>query len=163
MAARIAEGKPWEPLNSDGSLNLGSYEVLAAAGTTELAHELMLARAVEAGHDVFSLDTMRRLARTLLGVADAVQATVRSDGRSDRMDASHTRARGAVRTALEAYPVPWDASADEKSAWVADLTSRAVAILGCSIELSQEPAPAVLLRRTPATVSYPSVKMGQAS
>ena len=139
MAARIAEGKPWEPFNSDGSLNLGSYEVLAAAGMTELAHELMLARAVEVGHQVFSLDTMRRLARTLLGVADAVQAAVRSDGRSDRMDASHTRARGVVRTALEAYPVPWDGTAGEKAAWVAQLTAWSTEILRCSIELATEP------------------------
>jgi hypothetical protein len=42
---RIAEAKPWEPFNSDGSRNLGSYEVQAAEGTTLLAHDLLLERA----------------------------------------------------------------------------------------------------------------------
>lgn len=145
MAARVAEARPWEPYNSDGSLNLGSYEVLATAGMVELSHELLLARS---GPGSFTMDELRRLARTLLAAADQVQANVRSDGRSDRMDASHTRARGAIRTALEAHPVPWGVPSEppspaEKAAWVEELVAWATLLMEAAVDLLAFPAASV--------------------
>jgi len=126
---RLAEGRPWEELNSDGSPNLGSYAYGAVLATVELAHELLVAHAVTAGAgDPLSMGQVASLARTLLGVADEVQAALRPDGRVDRMDASHTRARGALRSALEAYPVPFGAGEEDRQAWRGALVERATAL-----------------------------------
>lgn len=118
---RVQEAKQWEPTNSDGSPNFGSYAFAAAVGMVELAQDLWLK-----GHEGVPItDDVRvaiaRLGATLLRVADDVQAHVRRDGRSDRMDTSHVRARGAVRSAVEALPVPWEADRNARAAWVSSL------------------------------------------
>lgn len=135
---RIMEGKPWESINSDGSLNLGSYAVTAAVGMVELANELLLAREVDPGDEVPTEAELRKLSRTLLLAADHVQANVRGDGHVARMDNSHTRARGAVRSALLAHPVPWGADATEKKVWFNDLTEWATTILRTAVALIEE-------------------------
>lgn len=135
---RIAEAKPWEPLNSDGSVNLGSYAVTASLSMVELAHDLLLERIRDLGGDEvedLTLAQVRSLARRLLDAADGAQAAVRGDGRIDRMDASHTRARGAVRTALDLYPVPWGASEVDRTQWVTNLASHAGALIRLALDL----------------------------
>ena len=138
MTPRLMEGKPWESINSDGSLNLGSYAVLAAVGMVELAHELLVARCAETGDPVPDEDELRKLARTLLHAADAAQSTLRVDGHVSRMDNSHARARGAIRSALAAYPVPWDANVDGKKAWLVGLTCQATVIIRTAVALIEE-------------------------
>lgn len=145
---KIAEAKPWEPHNSDGSLNLGSYAVTASLGFAELAYELVIERirtdaavrgmAMEAP----SFPQVRSLTRVLLRAADRVQANVRSDGRVDRMDASHTRARGAVRSVLDLYPVPWGATDEERTAWEEVLVEQGTELLRIGIALV-DPEPEV--------------------
>lgn len=122
---RVAEGKPWEPTNSDGSTNFGSYAFLAAEGMVQQAHELLLAHRPG---EVPTMVNVGRLARQLLRAADRAQASIRADGHVDRMDGSHTRCRGAVRAALEVYPVPFD-SPETAGAWVDNLTDYAVMLL----------------------------------
>lgn len=133
---RLAEAKPWEPYNSDGSLNLGSYAYGAVLATVELAHELHAAhlRATRPpGSDpaelVPDMGKVASLARLLIAVADDAQALLRPDGHVDRMDGSHTRARGAVRTALEVYPVPFGADSPTRGAWREKLLERAVEVM----------------------------------
>lgn len=145
---RIQEAKPWEPYNSDGSLNLGSYAFTAAEGQVLLAHELLLARAdavAKAEGHPFAPPTegqIRGLARRLLQAADRTQAAVRTDHHAMRMDASHSRARSAVRTALEVHPVPWGAAGDELDRWVEDLAAYAAILLQVSVSLvDREPLP----------------------
>jgi hypothetical protein len=75
------------------------------------------------------------LTRRLLRASDLTQAAVRSDGHCDRMDGSHTRARAAVRSALEAHPVPWGAEPAELDQWVADLSAYAAVIIRVSLSL----------------------------
>lgn len=134
--ARLQEAKPWEPTNSDGSTNLGSYAYQAALGMTELAQELWLKGHPDATLGRDQRPEVERLARRLLAIADAVQSSIRPDGRSDRMDASHARARGALRSAIEALPVPWEATTNERAVWIAVedhaawLLSAAVGMLG---------------------------------
>lgn len=145
---KIAEAKPWEPHNSDGSLNLGSYAVTASLGFAELAYELVVERirtdaavrgmAMEAP----SFPQVRALTRVLLRAADRVQANVRPDGRVDRMDASHTRARGAIRSVLDLYPVPWGATDEERTAWEDELVAQATELLRIGIALV-DPEPEV--------------------
>lgn len=127
---RIAEGKPWEALNSDGSLNLGSYAVQAAEGMVLLAHDLLVARwrAGDAEQPP-SAGQVTFLAKALLTAADQAQANTRADRHADRMDNSHTRARSAVRAALEVHPVPFGADQPTRDQWLADLTAYATSIL----------------------------------
>lgn len=138
---RVEEARPWEAYNTDGSLNLGSYAVTASLGYTELAYELALAKArtdlvLNGGTLVApSWPMVRGLARALLTAADRTQKATRADGHVDRMDASHTRARGAVRAALDAYPVPWGATAEERAAWVDQLADVATNLLRIGVEL----------------------------
>lgn len=75
----------------------------------------------------------------LLDAADRTQAAIRPDGRTDRMDASHTRARGAVRSVIDAQGVPWDviAQPEGRPAWVASLATQATQLLTLAKELDR--------------------------
>lgn len=144
--ARVAEGRPWEPYNSDGSLNIGSYEVGAAVGTVEWAHDLLVRHhrdeATETGVPFVSppAGQVRALARRILRAADIAQALLRADGNVDRMAASHTRARGAIRSVMYGLPVPWGAPEDEIDDWVRQLGSAAAVLLRVAVTLN-EPDP----------------------
>lgn len=142
---RIEEAKPWERHNTDGSVNLGSYEATAVIGMASLAYRLLLEKnrveATAKGGDVAAPNAaqVKNLGTILLQAADAAQAAVRSDGCSDRMDSSHTRARGAVREALDAYPVPWGAGEAERLAWRDTLAFTAALLLKVGVELLDAP------------------------
>jgi hypothetical protein len=139
---RIVEGKPWEPMNSDGSLNLGSYAVQAAEGMSLLAQDLLVSR-WRAG-DAEAPPTqgqIRSLARLLLIAADRAQASARADGHADRMDNSHSRSRAAVRAALDIYPVPFGADQAARDAWLEDITKHASEFLGTVLSLVDREVP----------------------
>lgn len=133
--APAAEAKPWEPRNTDGRLNLGSYAVTAASGMVGLAVELLAAQGPGPAGDVVKV---KSLARWLLKAADAVQAANAHDGRVDRMDNLHTRARGAVRDALAVHPVPMNAGLEAVRAWHDELVELATGLLRTTIELTEE-------------------------
>lgn len=137
---KVSEGKPWELYNGDNSLNLDSYAYRAVVDFVELAHYQVTRRledALAAGEPPpeFRLAQVEALARTLLEAADRVQAGVRNDHRSDRMDGSHQRARYAVRTALKVYPVPWGVDSDTRKAWLDEVVAHATALLTISFDL----------------------------
>lgn len=144
---RIAEGKAWEAFNTDGSLNVGSYAVQAAAGMVDRAWELIVEHRRRLLTDKpFTADMVKpgqvlTLAKSLLRAADEVQRRVRADGHVDRMANSHTRARGAVHTALALYPPPFGVgeTPEERQAvidaWVDDLarTGTELLVVACTI------------------------------
>jgi hypothetical protein len=137
---RIEEAKPWELLNSDGSLNLASYSYQAVLGFVELAHDLASQRVRDVIADSgdaaeVKMGQVEALARMLLEAADRCQAMTRQDGRVDRMDASHTRARGAIRTALKVYPVPWGANTETRAVWLDNLAEHAASLTRIALDL----------------------------
>lgn len=132
---RASEGKPWELYNSDGRLNYGSYATLAAAGMVELAHTATLASKPGA---VPLPGFVHKLAAALLGVADEVQQA--ATGALDRMATSHTRARGFVRCAVEAMPVPLDASTEERIAWRDSVQRHATELFRAAADLTERHA-----------------------
>lgn len=138
-AGQLVEGKPWQRYNSDGSTNLGSYALQAAIGMAELAHRLQVDHRQRSGiPGLPTEDQIRGLARWLLWAADQAQARLRSDGKPDRMDSSHARARGAVRMAVEVLPVPWGATTnEERRRWADALADYAAALLRVAVELDQ--------------------------
>lgn len=139
--AKMVEGKPWEPLNTDGSPNLGSYAVTAGVGMVDLAVELLIAAERSPKRDL-----VRFVATKLIDAADEIQAGVRPDGRPDRMDNSHTRARGVLRTALSFMPFPVELVDDEGKvtpehvdavhAWYGRLVPTGIALLQIGLDLS---------------------------
>ena len=156
--ARVEEGRPWQPTNSDGSTNLGSYAATASIAFVELAHELLARRYAESAAAVEvarpsvepepeppgppPMGQVVYLARQLLRAADRAQAAIRGDHRVDRMDNSHTRARGAVRSALEVYPVPFGAEEAVRQQWTENLWTRAADLLRAGLALLEpEPEP----------------------
>lgn len=138
---RHEEARPWDYYNTDGSLNPGSYAMTAAVGMVELAAQLILEHnRVTGAATGRPVETPTRgqvlnLARRLIGAADEVQMNIRADGYSDRMDMSHTRARGAIRSALDLYPVPFGAERDDRDRWHADLVAYGTLLLEVSSTL----------------------------
>lgn len=137
---KVQEGKPYELYNGDNSLNLDSYAYRAVVDFVELAHYQVTRRledALASGDPPpeFRLGQVEALAATLLEAADRVQANTRQDHHSDRMAGSHYRARGAVRTALKVYPVPWGVDAETRRAWLDEVVAHATALLSISFDL----------------------------
>ena len=129
---RIAsEAKPWELYNTDGRLNFGSYATLAVAGMVELAHTATLA---SKPGTVPLPGFVRSLAVALLTIADNVQRAI--VGRVDRMATSHTRARGFVRCAVEAMPIPLDGTTEERQEWRAAVERHATELFRAVAEVS---------------------------
>lgn len=127
-----SEAKPWERLNSDGRLNLGSYAVMAAVSMTHHALEAL----ADAGADT-SPARVEVLADYLLSAADKVQASITHDGRVDRMATSHTRARGAILTALYVHPVPIGKGRVEVAEWWGELVTMATGLLEVAVGLTE--------------------------
>lgn len=138
---RMQEGKPWEMfLPNSGILNLGSYAFGAVVGFVELAHDLLSERTLEqqqrSGDDpTFTMSEVEMVAEILLDCADQAQAGIRPDKRIDRMDVSHTRARGAIRTALRVYPLPDTLGAEQLAEWHDELIAHAGVLLRISFDL----------------------------
>lgn len=105
-----------------------TWGYLAALGMVELAYELVL----EQGQGV-DQRRVKVLAKSLLEAVDEAQR--RTFGRLDRADHSHSRARGALRTALRAHPVPFGADGETRARWSEDLTAETAAILRLGLEL----------------------------
>lgn len=134
LGPMVAEGKPWDLHNSDGSLNLGSYAVAAAEGMVLFAHDLFRDRMRAEGGVVPTPGQLQALARHLLNAADRIQAAVRADGHANRMHNSHVRARAAVRAAVEVYPVPWGRS-EETAAWLDSVVEYGTILLRATLAL----------------------------
>lgn len=139
---RVEEAQPWQLYNTDGSLNLGSWAVEAAASMVALAYKLLVENArqeaaAKGGPVTLPSEfTIKGLAGWLLTASDRAQANVRADGCVDRGDRSHARARGAVRAALDVYPVPWGSGQDQRDAWLTTLIDHATMILRLARDLS---------------------------
>lgn len=137
---RMLEGRPYERFNSDGSMNFGSYAMQANVAAVNWAQRLLVDRARTVAGETgaqASIDPaqLRTLARQLLNLSDRIQASVRDDGRFDRMDNSHSRARSALSTALNVYPVPFAADDETKAKWADDVVAWAVMIINLAAEL----------------------------
>jgi hypothetical protein len=132
---KVAEGKPWEEHNTDGSPNVGSWAVQAGTGMAELAVDLL----TKEGGPAPTLGKVQGLSRALLALADEVQAGARNDGHADRCDNSHARARGCVRTALRYWPVPFGATDEERDEWRAAVVAYATGLLRVAVVIALDP------------------------
>lgn len=127
------EAKPWDDENSPGEPNPGSYSYAAAAGMASLAATVL--RTIDPDN-VPDRPRILYLARILLRTADIVQAVIRADGHVDRSATSHTRARGAVHTAIEILPPPLGADDATRNQWEIALTDLAIDLLDVAAQLN---------------------------
>lgn len=86
-----AEGKPWEPLNSDGRVNLSSYMVSKTRFTFETATAMLTEHTTPASDPQQFIADAWLLTDLLLWMADAVQSNV-TGGRPNRSEGSHKEA-----------------------------------------------------------------------
>lgn len=129
------EEPPYRRTNSDGRLNAGCYEVAGALAQVTLAHRLWMDE--RPGTDVPpEIHEVRNLARYLVAAVDQVQK--RAAGRIDRMAPSSDRASRAVRTALDAHPVPWGADEMLRNEWWNRLVDHATDLFTLALELVEE-------------------------
>lgn len=123
-----ASASPPPPLTKDA----WSY----AVGMVDLAYQLLHEAERDGRLEKVLPTQVRALASILLRVADGAQAAVLEA--SDRAANSHTRARGAVRTALRFLPVPLGADGPTMMAWAARLEKIATVLLTQAAELAND-------------------------
>lgn len=107
-----------------------------AVGMVDLAYQLLHAAEQDGRLKTILPSQVRALASILLQVADGAQAAVLEA--SDRAANSHTRARGAVRTAVRFLPVPLGADAPAMMAWAARLEKISSVLLTQAAELAKD-------------------------
>lgn len=96
------EGKPWEPLNSDGRVNLSSYMVSKSRFTFESACALLSDRPPSSDGAAFIADAWL-LTDLLLWMADTVQSNV-TGARPNRSEGSHKEAARWCAVAYQTLP-----------------------------------------------------------
>lgn len=131
------EEPPYKRTNTDGRLNLGSYEVTQALDIVQAAHAAYVTE-IEA-NDPHRTDPpthleVSTLAAWLAAAVDAVQQQT-TGLRLDRMAASHRNAWRCVRQALTVHPVPFGADHDTRTSWWQALTAHAVELYRTALEL----------------------------
>lgn len=110
----FSEGKPWESRTSNGSLNLGSYQLSKQRAIFQEAHGIVTALSVDADGAAFADDDESwELARYIMLITDQVQMrTYGHDTPIDRTAPSHSEAGKWVTWTIaqaalegEAYPL----------------------------------------------------------
>lgn len=134
--------------NSDGTVNYGSYRVLAGISAVEAAHDILHTQNPDQAPP---LGQVQYLARLIMFACDYTQAILRPDRTVDRMAGSHTRARGAVRSAMEIFPIPVGGTDEDRSTWLQAVIDRAVSLCQMGASLSYEEFPI----DTPANIEEP--------
>lgn len=141
-------------VNEFTTLNVGSYKALPGFAMVDLAATLLRGRV-----DPVTPHLVRSLAATLVCAADRVQMLMRADGTVSRGAASHTRARGMIRTTLELTgmgdALPLGQSSEVWSTWVDLLVSRADKLVGAALnaldDADRSPQPWLALTKVPVS------------
>lgn len=131
---RHAEEPPFKELNSNETINPGSYRTLAGISTVEHAQEILFSQTGQ----VPPIGQVKYLARILMCAADTVQARMRDDGQIDRMAGSHTRARGAVRSVTDMIPPPVGGTPADRETWLKTVIDRATEVIQVGTALAYE-------------------------
>jgi hypothetical protein len=160
------EDQPYKATLTDGTTNVGSFEMQAAIGTITLAHDLL------ADRGTVSAPAVLALASLLMAAADDVQQQLRVTATTahhrsfgadvadqaaaldfvDRLATSHTRARSAVASAVRAVPLPDTPDAASLDRWATAMTRRAVGLAMMAYTLAYE-QPRSTVSATAATLA----------
>lgn len=104
--------------DDQGNLNYGSKEFQAVAGCVDFAYESVTAALEDMGQaPIPDEDVIRHVAGQLLQVSDLAQCRLSTTNVPDRFSIVHSRARGAMREALQVNLPPVDKPTDDP-AWI---------------------------------------------
>lgn len=122
---RSKEAPPWEGLNSDGTPNLGAWEIGHVLHCSKLAREqIRRARPKASPAEVF--ERAAKLTPTLVALVDGVQRRAYGNGRADRMARSWQVACAEVVDLLDtSHPVPFGSQAAARDEWAHEVTVEA--------------------------------------
>lgn len=112
----VIEDKSWEE-TSQGDLNPNSFAAIAAFGISSMAVEELH----RAGQPITGT-TVSALALTLSGAVLDVQNDLTGSANFQR--GLNTRLRGALRTAVDTYPIPFGADEDTWDEWYGNVRRR---------------------------------------
>lgn len=126
--------EPPPPSHSPGGSQADTWAFAAAVGCVDLAFDLLMQFDTESANP----RSVEQLAGVLLRSCDAAQVAV-NGGEVNRATRSHTRARGAVRTALGAGAPPLDQPAGSEGwiAWETRLVKIAITLLKVATKLHE--------------------------
>jgi len=125
--------KPWVD-SVDGKLNANSYAATAVFGTVELAVTSLTAGGV--GLTPAAVDAMSATFARIVADAQALLGA-----RCSYSDGTHTRLRGALRTALESLPAPFGADRATWEDWERRTLRRCVSIAKAAARLYEQDLP----------------------
>lgn len=138
VGARREEGKPWVLVNTDGSLNLGSYAFDGIVECEALAVELCEEYRQQTRQAAGDRELIRKTTKALMLAADLAQASIREDGRHDAMDTSHKRARYCVRMASKRLLPPFEGRAEDWRLYAHALGEHASMLLQIAVDIFKD-------------------------
>lgn len=161
---RSREEAVFRKFNSDGSLNLGSSQIISGVSSENFTRRILAPVADSMSEAEFTA-LVEKYASIVLAISDTIQVSAYGNGgQADRMAGSHTRIRGVVYDVIENGfpPVPLHGkytSADEFQ-WVANVGRvakerffSAIRISDSAFSFASLKAPAVAVPATKETVS----------
>lgn len=98
QAVRSREEPVYRSHNTDGSLNLGSSQIIAGVSSENFARRSLTPIADKV--DNFN-ELVEKYASIILAIADNIQISAYGNGNADRMAGSHTRIRGVVYDVID--------------------------------------------------------------
>lgn len=116
-----AESQAWNATNDDGSPNPNSYAAIGAFGFVDLAIEQ-----IEKAGVTLTPKVSLVVAETLLIVVDKAERASTISGTSHLKDGLHTRLRGALRTFIDANPLPFGQDLAAWDLWTQRATNRLI-------------------------------------
>lgn len=122
---RSREEAVFRKFNSDGSLNLGSSQIISGVSSENFSRRILGPLADSMSEEDF-IALVEKYASIILAISDTIQVSAYNNGgQADRMAGSHTRIRGVVYDVIENSfpPVPLHGkyTSEDEFKWVANV------------------------------------------
>lgn len=135
---RSREEPVFRKYNTDGTLNLGSSQIIAGVSSENFVRR-MLSTVAENTEEFNAL--VEHFAAVVLAIADTIQVAAYKNGNADRMAGSHTRIRGVVYDVIEnTFPLPAltkGYTPEDEFKWVANVGALAKQRFFAAIRISE--------------------------
>lgn len=103
---RSREEAVFRKFNSDGTLNLGSSQIISGVSSENFSRRILTPLAEKLSEEEFT-ELVEKYASIILAIADNIQVSAYGNtGQADRMAGSHTRIRGVVYDVIENHFQP---------------------------------------------------------
>jgi hypothetical protein len=160
---RSREEAVFRKFNSDGTLNLGSSQVISGVSSENFARRILTPVAETLSEEDFTA-LVEKYASIILAIADNIQVSAYGNsGQADRMAGSHTRIRGVVYDVIENHFQPpalnKKYTSEDEFNWLAKVGKVAKERFFSAIRIS-ESAFVFASLKAPAQTVVPAEQMG---